>query len=119
MMVSFDLETLVSYEAPTLDVPDHDPVDWDGWLTPEALHETNPSQLLLQHIPQLHSERPEVSLQSDENLQTMQSLNSTKEPMTTNLRTPSPGVYTSVKCESTENPPLLNRESEQLKSPKP
>ncbi len=47
-MVLFDPETLVSYEAPALDAPDHDPVDWDAWLTPEALRdETNPSQLLL------------------------------------------------------------------------
>jgi hypothetical protein len=120
MMVSFDPETLVSYEAPALDVPNHDPIDWDAWLTPEALHdETNPSQLLLQHIPQLHSERPEVPLQSEENLQMMQSLDSTKEPMTTNFRKPSPSVYAFVKCESTENPHLLDRENEQLKSPKP
>ncbi len=49
----------------------------------------------------------------------MQSLDSTKEPMTTNLRTPSPGVYASVKCKSTENPPLVNRGHEQLKAPKP
>ena len=120
MTVSFDPENLVSYEAPALDVPDHDPVDWDAWLTPEALcDETIPSQLLLQHIPQLHSEQPEVSLPSGESLQMVQSLDSTKEPMTTNLRTPSPGVYASVKCQNTENPPLLNRENEQLKFPKP
>ena len=93
MMGSIDPETLVSYEAPALDVPDHNPLDWDAWLTPEALRdETNPSQLLLQPIPELHSERPEASLPSDENLQMMQSLDSTKELMTTNLRIPSPGI---------------------------
>lgn len=49
----------------------------------------------------------------------MQSLDSTKEPMTTNLRTPSPGVYGSEKCKSTINPRLVNRENEQLKSLEP
>lgn len=44
MMLSFDPETLVSYEAPALDVSDQDPVDWDAWLTPEALRDkTDPS----------------------------------------------------------------------------
>jgi hypothetical protein len=81
MVVSFDSEHLVSYEVPALDISDHRPVDWDAWLTPKApCDETNPSQMLLQHIPQLHYERPEVSLPSDENLQIMQSLTQQKSP---------------------------------------
>lgn len=120
MIVSFDPDNLVSYEGPVLDISDHDPVNWDAWLTPEALRdETNPSQLLLQHVPQLYSERPEVPLPSQEDLQIMQPLDSTKEHMTTNLRTPSPGVYDSEKCESTIHPPLVNRENEQPKPLEP
>lgn len=38
MIQLFDTENLKFYEAYALDVPDHDDyVDWDAWLTQEAL----------------------------------------------------------------------------------
>ena len=117
-MVSFDAGNLVPYEAPALDISDHDSVDWDAWLTPEALcDETNPSQLLLQHIPRLRYEWPKVFLLSDENLQAVHSPDSKTESMRTNSQKPSPGVHASMKCKNTGDPPLLNRPNKQLKSP--
>lgn len=120
MIVLFDLETLVSHEAHIVDDPDHDPVDWDAWLTPEALRdETDPSQMLIQRTSPLHSKWPKVSLQSDEYLQVAQSIDTQNEPITTNFLTLSPGVHASVKREISENLPFVNWDSEELESSKP
>lgn len=135
IMVSFDPDTLVSHGAPGPDISDDDLVDWDAWLTPEALHnekylatsqcsfinmgDCTERQHLLKHAPQLHSNLPEVPLPSDGGLQLMQSTDSNKETMTIGLQTSSPGVYAFAKCGNTEIQPIVINEKEQLKYSKP
>ena len=95
MMASFDPDTLVSHGTPGPNISDDDPVDWDGWLTPEVLHNENhmatsqfgftnmedgtERQPTLRHAPQLYSKQPEVSLPSDGCLHLTQSTDSNKE----------------------------------------
>ncbi|OQD76716.1 hypothetical protein PENANT_c125G07499 [Penicillium antarcticum] len=114
IMVSFDPDTLVSHGAPGPDISDDDLVDWDAWLTLEALHNEKylatsqcsfinmgactERQHLLKYAPQLHSNRPEVPLPSDGSLQLTQSIDSNKETMTIGLQTLSPGAAEYVDC---------------------
>lgn len=39
MMLFFGRDTLVSHRDPGLDTSEEDLVDWDAWLTPEALQD--------------------------------------------------------------------------------
>ncbi|KAI2766561.1 hypothetical protein CBS147339_8462 [Penicillium roqueforti] len=135
IMVSFDPDTLVSHGAPGPDISDDDLVDWDTWLTPEALHNEKylatsqcsfinmgsctERQHLLKHAPQLHSNQPEVPLPSDGSLQLTQSTDGNKETMTIGLQTSSAGVYAFAKCGNTEIQPIVINEKEQLKYSKP
>jgi hypothetical protein len=135
MMVLFDPDTLVSHGAPGPDISDDDPVDWDGWLTSEALQnekylatsqcsfinteDCTERQHLLKHVPQLHLQQPEVSLPSDGTLQLTQPTDNNKETMTTCLRTSTPGACASAECENTEIQPLVSNEKGQPKYSKP
>ncbi|KAJ5152433.1 hypothetical protein N7492_009713 [Penicillium capsulatum] len=123
-MVPFDPENLSPCEVPALDVFDHDPVDWDAWLTPEAiLDETNPSQLLLQHIPQLDPERSEDSLPSDESLRMVQSLDSKKRAYERAHDDKYPNTKSRRTClcemQKYRRSSSLEHRNEQLKSPEP
>ncbi|KAJ6027957.1 hypothetical protein N7540_003533 [Penicillium herquei] len=86
-MASLNPKTLsvkASYEEPALDASDSDPVDWDAWLTPEALlDETDPSQLLLRRRPQPYFEVSEIYMSSDQCLQMAQSIDTSKKPTAT------------------------------------
>ncbi|CAG8316502.1 unnamed protein product [Penicillium camemberti] len=135
MMVLFDPDTLVSHGAPGPDISDDDPVDWDVWLTSEALQnekylatsqcsfinteDCTERQHLLKHVPQLHLQQPEVSLPSDGTLQLTQPTDNNKEIMTTCLRTSTPGACASAECENTEIQPLVSNEKGQPKYSKP
>ncbi|KAJ5766655.1 uncharacterized protein N7511_004271 [Penicillium nucicola] len=121
--------------APGPDFSDDDPVDWDDWLTSEALRnekylatsqcsfinseDCTERRHLLKHVTQLHLQRPEFSLPSDGTLQLTQPTENNKETMTTCLRTSTPGACASAECEYTEIQPLASNEKEQFKYPKP
>ncbi|KAJ6035553.1 hypothetical protein N7460_009728 [Penicillium canescens] len=122
---------MVSASAHGPDISDNDPVDWDAWLTSEALNnekylatsqcsfinmeDCTERQPLLKHAPQLHSKLPEISLLSDGSLLLTQSTDSNKETTTTGLRTSSLGAYFSAKSENTEMQYLMINEKEQFK----
>ncbi|KAJ5640275.1 uncharacterized protein N7484_008137 [Penicillium longicatenatum] len=112
-MVSSNPKTLsvkASYEEPALNASD-DPLDWDSWLTPEALlDETDPSQLLLQRTPQPHFEVPEICLPSDQCLQMAQSIDTNKKPRAT---ISSPGVYAFTRHGNKKVSSLVNIKNEQ------
>ncbi|KAI3276409.1 hypothetical protein DTO003C3_10208 [Penicillium roqueforti] len=126
---------MVSHGAPGSDISDDDPVDWDGWLTSEALQneeylatsqcsfinteDCTERQHLLKHVPQLHLQQPEVSLPSDGTLQLTQPTDNNKEIMTTCLRTSTPGACASAECENTEIQPLVSNDKGQPKYSKP
>ncbi|KAJ5178970.1 hypothetical protein N7492_002180 [Penicillium capsulatum] len=135
MMVAFIEDLDFFHEADEFDTSENDPVDWDTWLIPEALHDANnpgASQCslislkycterrnLLKGAPLLRSKQPEMSLLSDGRLQATRSTDSEKESIATDPRTRDPGVYFPTNFEDTVNPLLLIKEKEQVKSPKP
>ncbi|KAJ5951030.1 uncharacterized protein N7479_009443 [Penicillium vulpinum] len=114
--------------APGPDISDNNLIDWDTWLTPEALYDKKylatsqysfinigdctERQYLLKYTPQLYSNGPEVPLLSDRSLQLTQSTDSNKETITIGLQTLSPGVYTFTKRRNTEIQPIVINEKE-------
>ncbi|KAJ5973154.1 uncharacterized protein N7479_003072, partial [Penicillium vulpinum] len=100
------------YGAPGPDISDDDLVNWDTWLTPEALYDKKYLATSQYSFINIGDCTEQVPLLLDRSLQLIQSTDSNKEIITIGLQTLSLGVYTFAKRGNTEIQPIVINEKE-------